>query len=61
MSKPRLFADDTCLLIKTNNLKELQEQGNQELNILKSWMAANKLTINSHKSQIIVINSKVKW
>ena len=45
MLKPRLLADDTCLLIKNNNLKELQEQGNQELNILQSWMASNKLTI----------------
>ena len=33
-SKPRLFADDTCLLIKNNNLKQLQEQGNKELNML---------------------------
>ena len=60
MSKPRLFADDTCLLIKNNNLKELQEQGNQELNMLQSWMAANKLTINPHKSQIIAINPKIR-
>ena len=49
MSKPRLFADDdTCLLIKNNNQKELQEQENQELNMLQSWIAANKLTINPH-------------
>ena len=59
-SKPRLFADDTCLLIKNNNLKQLQEQGNKELNMLQSWMAANKLTINPHKSQIIVINPKIR-
>ena len=46
-SKPRLFADDTCLLIKNNNLKQLQEQGNKELNMLQSWMAANKLTTHT--------------
>ena len=60
MSKPHLFAGDTCLLIKTNNLKKLQEQENQELNMLQSWMAANKLTIHPHKSQIIVINPKIR-
>ena len=60
MSKPRLFADDACLLIKNNNLNELQEQGNQELNMLQSWMAANKLTINPHKYQIIVHNFKIR-
>ena len=60
MSKPRLFADDTCFLIKNNNLNELRELGNQELKMLQSWMAANKLTINPHKSQIIVINPKIQ-
>ena len=60
MSKPRLFADDTCFLIKNNSLNELRELGNQELKMLQSWMAANKLTKNPHKSQIIVINPKIQ-
>ena len=65
MSKLRLFADDTCLLIKNNNLKELQEQGNQDLNMLQSWMAANKLTINPTNLKLLLLiqnsngNSKI--
>ena len=43
---PRLFADDTCLIVKSLNSKLLQNEMNTELEKLPLWCCANKLNTN---------------
>jgi hypothetical protein len=52
--KAFLFADDTNLLISGPDLHELAQQANQELNKIKEFMAANKLSLNASKSAFMV-------
>ena len=56
---PRLFADDTCLIINHRNVATLQDKMNTELNKLHNWCNANKLTINQSKSTAILISPKL--
>ena len=58
--KPRLFADDTLLLYSSKDLEQLETLCNDELLQVKQWMDANKLKINSSKSQAIVTNHKLR-
>ena len=50
LSKPRLFADDTCLVLSNSSLSKLEDNCNKELNSLKKWYNASKLKINPEKS-----------
>ena len=52
---PRLYADDTCLLVEGKNEEHLQNLLNTELYNLSNWMILNQLTINPKKSTILVI------
>ena len=54
---PRLFADDTCLILHNDNLLALNNLVTDEVNAVNKWMNANKLTLNVSKSNIIVISS----
>jgi len=51
-SSPILFADDTCLLVKSPNLEQLLNKINEELLNLRMWCCVNKLTINPTKTNI---------
>ena len=57
-SQPRLFADDTCLLVKGLNPEQLQIKINSELQNLHQLCYVNKLSINSSKTNIIIITPK---
>ena len=59
-SPPRLFADDTCVIMKDSNLKSLEVKCSNELTNIYEWMNGNKLTINTTKSQALVIPFKSK-
>ena len=48
--QPRLFADDTCLVLKNPTLNELETNCNLELLNLHRWCNANELQINPEKS-----------
>ena len=54
-STPRLFADDTCLLILAPNPLNLQNKITQELERLNMWCSVNKLTTNLSKTCILII------
>ena len=56
---PRLYADDTCLIINYKNIATLQDIMNMELKKLHNCCNANKLTINTSKSTAILISSKL--
>ena len=57
--KPRLFADDTCLIIENSFLSNLELHCNLELKNLRNWCTANRLKINPQKSAVIVIPPKL--
>ena len=57
-SQPRLFADDTCLIVKGLNPEQLQIKINSELQNLHQWCWVNKLSINTSKTNIIIISPK---
>ena len=54
----RIFADDTNIFLKCKDIKEITEIGSQLMTQLQKWFKANKLTLNSEKSNFIVFRSK---
>ena len=57
-SQPRLFADDTCLIVKGLNPEQLQIKINSELQNLHQWCCVNKLSINPSKTNFLIIPPK---
>ena len=56
--KPRLFADDTCLILRNLSPSDLELNCNTELQNLNKWCIANKLLINPQKLAAIIIPPK---
>ena len=54
-STPRLYADDTCLLVESKNLETLQIFLNNEMIKVSNWMTINQLTINTNKPSFMII------
>ena len=57
-SIPRLFADDTCLLVNAATPDELQNKLKSELSAICNWMTANKLSLNTNKLNALFISPK---
>ena len=57
---PRFFADDTALLIDSNNTTELQTLTNTELADINQWMTANNLVVNANKTIALNISSNMR-
>ena len=55
-SKIGLFADDTVLYFAHKNMAYAKEIVQRDLTIIDSWMDANKLTINTKKTQYMIIS-----
>ena len=55
-----LFADDTVLVMKNNNINQLQRDVNQELQVIDEWMKYNRLFSNCTKSNFFVCTAKRK-
>ena len=58
LTKPRLFADDTCPVLSNSSLSKFEDNCNKELNNLRKWCNANKLKINSEKSAVVLVPPK---
>ena len=60
-NSPRLFADDTCLIVNDSSHVKLFEKvrPNVEICSVSKGMNANKLTINMTKSNTLVISPKL--
>jgi len=43
---PRMFANDTCLVIHAANPSHLHNKMNSELKNVAEWTQANKITVN---------------
>ena len=54
-SIPRLFTDETTLLINASSICEIEIKIKKELSRMSQWMSKNCLTINLSKSQAIII------
>ena len=48
------FADDTNLVLTNHSPKKLQKQLNIDLRLLTSWLRANKISLNSSKTELII-------
>ena len=49
----RMYADDTNLTFTACNIPELQEQMSVDIQCLKNWLIANKLTLNVIKTEFV--------
>ena len=54
---PRLFSDDTNLTAIGETINEVEIAMNSDLECLKGWLQANKLSINIAKTEVLVIGS----
>ena len=50
------YADDTGLTVHAHTVEEPISRMNQEVEVARQWMQANKLTINATKSTVMVIS-----
>ena len=57
-SKVYHFADDTCLLYSDKNPKKIEKCINEDLKILNFWLHANKISLNTKKTEIIIFRSQ---
>ena len=53
------FADDTHLLNINTSPKKVQKQLNIDLKLLYNWLLANKISLNSTKTEMIIFQKKV--
>ena len=49
-----LFADDTNLLYADKNLRSLEVTVNKELTSVCNWLMANKLSLNTKKTNFVI-------
>jgi hypothetical protein len=53
-----MFADDTNISSCVANVHEINERLNENLENVHQWLLANKLTLNSEKTEYMIIGSK---
>ena len=54
---PILFADDTNLFFKGSNLQSVIDKINSELIKINEWLKANKLSLNTDKTNFMIFSS----
>ena len=59
-SKVHHYADDTNLLPTGKSLKRINKQVNQDLALICRWLRANKISLNTSKTEIIIFRPKQK-
>ena len=57
-TKPRLFADNTNLTASGDSIPRLETAVNSDLENLRKWLIANRLTLNAAKTEFMLIGSK---
>ena len=57
-SQPRMYADDTSINFASNSVEEINECINSDLEEIRLWLAANKLTLNLTKTEFLLIGSR---
>ena len=59
-SKVHHYVDDTNLLLTEKSLKKINKQVNQDLAVICRWLRANKVSLNTSKTEIIIFRPKQK-
>ena len=54
------YADDTNLMIADKSIKKINKYINHDLKLLTEWLIANKISLNTDKTEIIVFKNKNK-
>jgi len=57
---PRLYVDDTCLIVYDKSPERLRDILKTEFDKISQWMKENRLTINPQKSSILLISLVVQ-
>ena len=52
LKRPRLFADDTKLTASSHSIADIKIAENSDLENLRHWLIANKLSLNVAKNRI---------
>ena len=58
--QPRMYADDTHITYADVDVNSTQLNLNQDLGNLNKWLISNKLTLNTAKTEFMLIGSKQK-
>ena len=53
-----MYADDTSITFASNNVEEIKECINSDLEEIRVWLPANKLTLNMTKTEFLLIGSR---
>ena len=59
-SKFCLYADDTAIFVRSQNVNEINRILNDELAKVSDWLNNNKLTLNVKKTKVMLFGSKIK-
>ena len=59
-SNPRMYADDTNISVAALNSKDIEERLNYDLNNIKTWLEANKLSLNVAKTEFLLLGSSAR-
>ena len=57
-SQPRMYADDTSITFAGSDVDEINSCINLDLERIRVWLAAHKLTLNKTKTEFLLIGSK---
>ena len=57
-TKPRMFRDDTNLTASANSLTDLEAAANSDLENLRKWLKAKRLSLNVAKTEFMLLGSK---
>ena len=58
--QPRMYADDTHITYASAYLHSMQSSLNRDLSNIHKWLLCNKLTLNSTKTEFMLIGSRQK-
>ena len=58
--QPRMYADDTHITYAGVDVNSIQSNLNHDLDNLNKWLISNKLTLNSAKTEFMLIGSRQK-
>ena len=59
-SRVHHFAEDTNLLFVDNSLKKINKHINHDLKLLTTWLRANRIPLNTSKTEILLFRPKPK-
>ena len=54
-----LYGDNTILLLKNNSLQGIVDDRNRELEKFKTWVTANKLSLNTEKIHAMLVSNRL--